>query len=222
MKGFYITSITILALATVGFLSVARALDERREGLQEVGEELAYLPSAKYLKPALLGFEHLAADIFWLQTIQYFGGHYQADRRFPKLYPLVDLVTSLDPQFVEAFRIGGLLLTLTRRYPEAIAIYQKGIANNPDRWEIPYDLGRLYYLDVKDYPKALQYWELANRLPNRAHYLPRMVARLHARTGHRETAIELWLEMYRSTDNAQLQEIIARELEKLGVSVEGT
>ena len=221
MRGFYITTITLLALTTLGFLSLVRALDERDEELQEVGEELAYLPSAEYLRPALLGFDHLAADLFWLRTIQYFGEHYQTDRRYSKLYPLVDLVTSLDPQFVDAFSWGGLLLTLSKQYPEAIAIYEKGIAHNPDRWELPYDLGRVYYLELHDYPKALHWWELANRLPNRAHYLPRMVARLYARTGYRETAIEAWLEMYRNTDNPQVQEIIVRELKKLGVSVEG-
>ncbi|MFQ5657402.1 MAG: tetratricopeptide repeat protein [Candidatus Methylomirabilales bacterium] len=220
MRGFYVTGITILALATFGFLSLARGLDERRDGLQEVGEELAYLPSAEYLKPALLGFDELAADFFWLQTIQYFGEHYQTDRRYSKLYPLVDLVTSLDPQFIDAFSWGGLLLTLDKQYPEAIAIYEKGIAHNPDRWELPYDLGRVYYLELHDYPKALHWWELANRLPNRAHYLPRMVARLYAQTGYRETAVELWLEMYRSTDNNQIRAVIRQELEKLGIQVQ--
>ncbi len=221
MREFYVKGITVLALTTLGFLSLALTLDERREGLHEVGEELAYLPSAKYLKPALLGFEHLAADLVWLHTIQYFGEHIQTDRRFPKLYPLVDLVTSLDPQFVEAFRLGGLFLTLGGQYPEAIAVYKKGIVENPDRWELPYDLGRVYYLELHDYPKALHWWELANRLPDRAHYLPRFIARLYARTGHRETAIELWLEMYRTTENADVRGVIRRELEKLGVSVEG-
>ncbi|MFQ5961856.1 MAG: hypothetical protein ACE5MG_10710 [Candidatus Methylomirabilales bacterium] len=220
MRGFYITSIALLALATLGFLSLARALDERAERLQEVGEELAYLPAAEYLRPALLGFDHLAADLFWLRTIQYFGEHYESDRRYPKLYPLVELVTSLDPQFVEAFSFGGLLLTLAKQYPEAIAIYEKGISHNPDRWELPYELGRVYYLDLHDHQKVLHWWELANRLPNRAPYIPRMVARLYARTGYRETAIEIWLEMYRTTDNPQVQEIIEKELKKLGVSVE--
>ncbi|MFQ5881425.1 MAG: tetratricopeptide repeat protein [Candidatus Methylomirabilales bacterium] len=218
MRGFYVKGITLLALATFGFLTFARALD-KRGGLQEVGEELAYLPSAQYLKPALLGFEHLAADLFWLQAIQYFGKHIQTDHRYPKLYQLVDLVTSLDPQFVNAYRLGGLFLTIARQTPEAIAVYEKGVAQNPDRWELPHDLGRVYYLKLRDYPKALHWWELANRLPGRPHYIPRFVARLYAQTGHRETAIELWLEMFHATDNVHLRDLIREELQKLGVEI---
>ncbi|MFQ5658563.1 MAG: tetratricopeptide repeat protein, partial [Candidatus Methylomirabilales bacterium] len=176
MRGFYVKGITVLTITVFGFVSLGLTLDDRGE-IEEVGEELAYLPSVEYLKPALLGFEHLAADLFWLQTVQYFGSHIQTDRRYPKLYQLVDLVTSLDPQFVDAFHFGGLFLTLGRQYPEAIAIYEKGIAENPSRWELPYDLGRVYYLELHDYPKALYWWELANRLPDRPHYLPRFIAR---------------------------------------------
>lgn len=214
MKGFSIKSITVLALATFGFLSLGVALD-RRGPLQEVEEELAYLPKAAYLKPALLGFEHLAADLFWLQTIQYFGKHFEADRRYPKLYRLVDLVTSLDPQFIDAFRLGALFLTIARETPEAIAVYEKGIAQNPHRWELPHDLGRIYYLELRDYPKALSWWERTDQLPGRPHYIPRFVARLYAQTGHLETALELWQVLYDSTDNEWVKETARREIEKL-------
>lgn len=213
VRGFYVKSLTGLALAIFGFLSFSVALDRRP--LQEVGEELAYLPKAKYLKPALLGFEHLAADLFWLEAIQYFGKHYEADRRYPKLYPLVDLVTSLDPQFLDAFRLGALFLTIARQYPEAITIYEKGIAQNPDWWELPHDLGRLYYLELKDYPRALTWWERTAKLPGHPHYIPRFVARLYAQTGHLETALELWQEMYGSTDNEWVRETARQEIERL-------
>ena len=214
MKGFYWKGITVLTLATFGFLSLGIALD-RRGPLQEVGEELAYLPSAEYLKPALLGFEHLAADLFWLKCIQYFGKHFEADRRYPKLYRLVDIVTSLDPQFIDAFRLGALFLTIARRYPEAIAVYEKGIARNPDRWELPHDLGRLYYLELKDYPKALSWWERTDQLSGRPDYIPRFVARLYTQTGHLETALELWQALYDSTDNEWVRETARQEIQKL-------
>lgn len=215
MRGFYVKSLTILALATFGFLSLAVVLD-RRVRLQEVEVELTYLPSAKVLKPASLGFEHLVADLFWIQTIQYFGKHVTSDGQFPKLYQLVDLVTSLDPQFVEAYRLGGLFLTyFAREVDQAIALYEKGIQKNPNRWELPHDLARLYYLDLRDYRQALKWFEWADRLPGRPNYIHRFVIRLYADTGHEELALELWQKLYEQTDNEQIRQMAKQEIQKL-------
>jgi len=221
MKGFYWKGITVLALATVGFLSLGVALD-RRGPLQEAGEELAFLPSARVLKPALLGFEALAADLFWIRTIQYFGKHVTTDRRFPKLFPLVDLVTSLDPRFLEAYRLGGLFLAyFAKEMDRAIAIYKKGIASNPDRWELPHDLARLYYLDLKDDEKALSWFEQADRLPGRPEYIHRFVIRLYAATGREELALEMWQRVYEQTGNEAIRRLAKEEMEKLLAKIRG-
>ncbi|MBI3988524.1 MAG: hypothetical protein HY347_02790 [candidate division NC10 bacterium] len=215
MRRFYVKSLTILALATFGFLSLAVVLD-RGVRVKEAGEELAYLPSARYLKPALLGFETLAADLFWIQTIQYFGKHVTSDRRFPKLFQLVDLVTSLDPQFIEAYRLGGLFLAyFSTDVGHAIALYEKGIASNPDRWELPHDLARLYYLELKDYGKALEWFQRADQLPGRAQYIPHFVARLYAATGQEELAVEMWWQIYHQTTNEEIKEWAKEEIQKL-------
>jgi len=84
---------------------------------------------------------------------------------------------------------------------------------------MPHDLGRLYYLDLKDHEKALYWWKIANDLPGRPHYIPRFVPRLYAQTGQKEIAIELWLEMYRATDNKYVRGVAQRELKKLGVTI---
>ena len=208
-------SLTVLVLAVFGFLSLAVVLD-RGVRPKEAGEELAYLPSAKFLKPALLGFESLAADLFWIQTIQYFGKHVTSDRRFPKLFPLLDLVTSLDPQFIEAYRLGGLYLAyFAREVDRAIALYEKGIASNPERWELPHDLGRLYYLDLKDYGKALEWFQRADQLPGRPDYIHRFVARLYAATGLEELALEMWRQIYEQTDNEEIRQMAEQEIQKL-------
>lgn len=219
MKRFSFKIITLQVLAVLGFLFFGVAIDT--QGRPPEQEELAYLPPPAYLRPALLGFESLAADLFWIRTIQYFGKHLETDGRYPRLYQLVDLVISLDPHFIEAYRLGGLFLSyFAREIDHAIALYEKGIEANPDRWELPHDLGRLYYLDLKDYPKALKWWKVADELPGRPSYLPRFVARLQAQTGHVETAIDLWIEIYRSAENEHIRRIALEELRKLGVNAQ--
>jgi tetratricopeptide (TPR) repeat protein len=167
------------------------------------------------VRPLFLGYNALAADLFWIRTIQYFGAHIQTDRSYPHMHRLVELTTDLDPHFVEAYQLGGLFLSLGRAYPEAIAVYQKGIQHNPERWELPYDLGRMYFLDLGDVPTALTWFERASALPGHGHYVPRLVARLRARVGLVEAAIEMWERMRETTDNPWVRKTADEEIRKL-------
>jgi len=201
-------------LALTGAFVTARWLEGRAVGGVERLEPI-FFPRPEILRPALLGFTGLAADLTWIRTVQYFGGRVERQERFPQLYQLVDMTTSLDPHFVDAYVYGGLFLTIVGQRPNAIAIYEKGVAANPSAYQIPHDLGRLYFLELHDYVKALHWWEITNRLPGRPHYVPRFIARLYAMTGHRETALELWRALRDSATIDWAREIAEREIAKL-------
>ncbi len=109
---------------------------------------------------------------------------------------------------------------MVKQNENAIALYEKGYAANPERWEMPHDLGRLYFLDMMDYEKALYWWQITNDLPGRPEYIPRFVPRLYAQTGHQEMAVQLWLELYEATDSEWFRGVIQDEMEKLGVRVD--
>ena len=85
---------------------------------------------------------------------------------------------------------------------------------------MPHDLGRLYFLDLKDHEKALYWWKITDTLPGRPGYVARFLPRLYLQAGQREIAIELWLELLDVTDNTVFRGMIKQELEKLGVSVD--
>jgi tetratricopeptide (TPR) repeat protein len=197
--------------ASVGLLGVM----ERVRPPAGAGEDTPWLPPAGAIRPLSLGYHTLAADLFWIRSVQYFGHHVQTDRKYPHLGRLLDLTTDLDPHFVEAYQLGGLFLSLGRAYPEAIAIYRKGIAHNPDRWELAYDLGRMYFLDLGDVPTSLEWFERASALPGHAHYVPRLVARLRARVGLTEAAIEMWERMLETTDNEWVRKMARDEIRRL-------
>ncbi len=61
----------ILLLASVGWLQ--GELDQRQDRTMVQIEGLAQLPNGKYLKPALLGYHHLGADVLWLRLVQVVG-----------------------------------------------------------------------------------------------------------------------------------------------------
>jgi tetratricopeptide (TPR) repeat protein len=201
-------------LALTGAFVTARWL-EGRAGDRAERLETIFFPRMEILRPALLGFTGLAADLTWIRTVQYFGGRMEHQERFPQIYQLVDMTTSLDSHFLGAYLYGGLFLAIAKQYPNAIAIYEKGLAANPTAWQIPHDLGRLYFLELHDYVKALHWWEITNRMPGRPHYVPRFIARLYTATGHRETALELWRAMRDSATTDWAREIAEREIAKL-------
>lgn len=205
----------LLVASLLGSILVA-ALLERREARATARDEWRFLPDARHLKPMLLGFHGVAADVLWIQIVQYVGTHVETDMKFPQLAKALDLATSLDPYFLEPYRLGGLFLLYLARQPgAAVSLLEKGAMANPGRWELMHDLGRYYYLEPHDYARALRWWERAAKLPGRPDYLPRFVARLYAQTGHTETALELWLHLYRTAQNDYVRSLALQEIERL-------
>jgi tetratricopeptide (TPR) repeat protein len=212
-----VTQVAFLAIgaaALAGAILTSRGIEARAVARPETPQPI-FFPRAEILRPALLGFTSLAADLTWIRTVQYFGSRMEGQERFPQLYQFVDLATSLDPHFLDAYEYGGLFLVIAKQYPNAIAIYKKGIAANPSAWKLPHDLGRLYFLDLQDYQEALHWWQITDRLPGRPHYIPRFLIRLQARLGHVETAMELWQQMLEHSENEAIRDIARREIQKL-------
>jgi hypothetical protein len=90
---------------------------DARLGRHRAQEEVLYLWSGEQVRRLVPGFEDLLADVYWLRTVQYFGGQrvYAANKRFDLLLPLVDITVTLDPRLQIAYRYGATYLAET--YP---------------------------------------------------------------------------------------------------------
>ena len=132
---------------------------------------------ARRCAASTLGFDALAADLYWIRAIQYFGGR-RGCRREPRqdydlLYPLLDLTTTLDPHFNIAYRFGAIFLA--EPYPGgpgrpdlAIALLEKGLRGMPDKWEYMQDIGFVHYWWRHDYPGGARWFEAASQVAGRA------------------------------------------------------
>jgi len=207
--------VATLLVALLGAVGTVRWL-EAGVGIVGPDEELGYLPPPRLARSLSFGYENLVADLMWIRTVQYFGKHLESDRRYPRLPALLDVTVGVDPHFVEAYRYGAEFLWLAGYTRRTVSALEEGYRENPERWELPHDLGRLYFLQLADYAQALRWWSITERLPNAPFYLPRFIARLQAKAGNIETALELWEAIENDPNTHEHFRAIARqEIERL-------
>jgi hypothetical protein len=121
------------------------------------------------------------------------------------LYPLLDLVTSLDPHFRIAYRFGSIFLAEPPpggpgRVDQAIQLLQNGLERDPTRWEYAQDIGFVYYWWAADYAKAAEWFKRAGDIPGGAEWLAPLAAVTLAEGGSRESSRKLWTELRDQSD----------------------
>src|SRR5690349_2091945 len=93
------------ALAAIALLMAAvvaiQVVRDRGWTPYEPENSVLWIRSGEAAKRMSLSFDNIVADVYWIRAVIYFGGRRRAEvkRKFDELYPLLDLVTSLDPHF---------------------------------------------------------------------------------------------------------------------------
>ncbi len=205
LRGWYATG------AVIAGLTLAAGVLHAREGWYPSRlptERVLYLRSGKIADRLMLSFDAIAADVYWVRTIQHYGRDRRSGRsvgRFELLQPLLDLTTTLDPQFMIAYRFGAIFLATAPpdgpgRADQSIALLQKGLAANPTRWQLPYDIAFIHYWHTGDYAAAADWFEKAASLPNAPSWIRPLAATTKVRGGNREGARQMLVELASSSE----------------------
>ena len=80
-----------------------------------------------------------------------------------EILPWLRLSAELDPQKIETYTVAAYWLRDMGKTKEAEAFLREGLRNNPDSYEILFELGRLYDENFHDVARARNVWELALR-----------------------------------------------------------
>lgn len=180
--------------------------------------QILYLPSGKYLKSLSFGYEALVADFVYLWSIQYFTGH---NVRMEYLPPTYQIIIDLDPQYLDAYQTGALLLFYEVRNPKAaLAILDQGLANNPDEWILPTDAGFYCSHDLKNYALAAKYFKKASRIYDSPTLLKELLATMQYNIGNTEYTYRLWKEIYAETDRPTVKQAAFQHLHDLKVVID--
>lgn len=205
----------LLLLAGLAGGAGATVYDAGHYAARRRGDELLYYPAGPAIRKASLGHTSTAADIAWLRTIQYYGLHKKGDRNYEMMAHLVEIITGLDPHFVNAYIFGGLVTAQDAGDPDrAVALMEKGVAANPQSWEMAFETGFVYYI-CRAYEPAARHFERAVKLPGAPEKAMRFAAAASARAGDPRMALTLWKMFAGTTNNAEMREKAAAAIKKL-------
>jgi len=224
MKPSRATTVTaglLLVTCLVASLFTLRHIDRLRAGTSM--QEVLYISSPKALKRLSLGYTGLLADIYWTRAVQYFGGqHHAGAQQYPLLAPLLEITTALDPHLTVAYEFGANFLA--PRPPNgagmpqrAVQLAEYGIRSNPSDWHLYYNLGFIYYMELKDYRGAADAFARGAQVPNAHPFLRIMAAQMAQHGGELAMARLLWATTYQSTGEDKVRANAAAHLRALQV-----
>jgi tetratricopeptide (TPR) repeat protein len=191
-------------------------------------EDVLFVTSPKVLKRASLGYDGLLADIYWTRVVQYFGWrHYNQSKSYNLLAPLLEITTQLDPHLVVAYEFSASFLAPAppsgAGQPErAIQLMEYGIQNNPDDWRLYYNLGFVYYMNLKDYKKASDAFARGSKVPNAHPFLRLLAAQMAEHSGDFDTARMMWTATYQNSHDKLIRQNAVEHLRSLRVDEDVT
>lgn len=224
--------LVLVAGLMAGAAGLQRARDLRYPAAV-VGDQSLYLTSGTALKRLTAGYNALAADLYWIRTIQYYGdmklrlasgmaapGEPPPD--YSQLYPLLDLTTTLDPRFNIAYRFGAIFLAEAfpggaGRPDLAVALLEKGLRDRPDKWEYMQDIGFVHYWWRQDYKSASQWFDRASQVPGAPWFLKSLAATTLTEGGDRQSSRIMWESIRQSAEIDWLRRDAERRLMQLDV-----
>jgi tetratricopeptide (TPR) repeat protein len=173
-------------------------------------EETLYVQSGETVRRLSFGFDGVVSDLYWIRTVQYFGrklgggltGEGAVDFSklsrddMPLLEPLLNITTTVDPNFTAAYRTGAIFLA-EFDYDAALALLRKGIAVQTDQktlFRLWSDYGAICWR-AKRYDECAEAYERASALaisPNDRDWTAVMVGAAKTRGGDRRTSYLLF------------------------------
>jgi len=163
------------------------------------------------------GFKEVASDFLFIQAIQHFGDWKQKpEKRFEKIYPLLQTISYTSVHFVPAYSFGALVLVELGYPDEAIKLLNTGIANNPRAFELwLYRDFTIRLFRNKEYKKAIEGMETALKIKDYPPALERILAYAYEKDGQIGKAIGQWQRVYNSTEDPAIKEICLRHIKNL-------
>ncbi len=209
--------ILLLALAVVIYSLIFQSVWTTREQVRS-NTPAGYIIPSRFSRILALGNQGLLSDFQFLKIATFIGGRSgegeilnEEDWRF--VIRSLDVVTDLDPYFVDPYMLAeGLLAWDAGKPEEANRLLSKGMEYRTGDWRLPFFVGFNNFYFLKDYEAASGFIMTAAKLPGSPAYLKTLGARLAYYGGKSKTALLFLKEMLSDTDNLLLRDRLEMRL----------
>ncbi|ABC80410.1 hypothetical protein [Anaeromyxobacter dehalogenans] len=206
----------VLGLAALLLAAGACALAARLPVAAQRAYDLGPVPTSAALRWASFGHPTLAANLWWLRAVQYMGDPRADQRGWEKLFPALDLVTDLDPAHGYAYQVGGNMLASAGRVGESNRLLEKGIAQAPDRYLIPFQRAVNAFLYEGDYAEAGAWFRRAAQVPGApSERMLQYAAAMYAKGSAHDTGVALLQDLLRSAEDEESRKAVRKQLQQV-------
>ncbi len=180
-----------------------------------------YVIPSKFSRILALGEQGLLSDFLFLKTATFIGGRSVAGQEMQEpdwdfVKQSLDVVTDLDPYFVDPYMLAEGLLAWDAQQPEAAnLLLEKGVESRDWDWRLPFFIGFNNFYFLKDYAAASGYIMRAAELPGSPAYLKNLGARLAYYGGKSQTALLFLKQMLAETEDPLLKKRLNTRLTAL-------
>jgi len=170
-----------------------------------------------------MGNKRLIADLIWIQTLlESDTEHYRGSPLNNWMYIRFNNISELDPKFYENYLYGGQYLSIIKDDPEAASlIMAKGLEYYPDDYNLNFNQGFNYYIELGDFQKGLDHFERIKNLPEAPHFITSLIIKLqHEIKGDPNTTLQLLYENYQNAKDPLLKKKLSSDIYSLKATVD--
>ena len=184
------------------------------------GASVIYLPKAKYLKYATFGYDEILADLIYIWAVQYYS-NYSIFNRFQYLDHIFEVITELDPNYVDPYDIGAIIAVYEAKdMALAFNILDRGLEKNPDEWLFPFMAGHYAQRFIKDYKIAQDYYKKAMEIEGAPAQTRRLYANAVFMTNDYQTALKQWIEILETAEDERTQKIASNHIYRTKAAID--
>ena len=177
---------------------------------------LTYLPSGKILKPMALDLDEAVADMIWIDGMIYFADAYLGRKTYQWLGHFLDIVTILNPRFLQAYEFGGVVLTKEKsELLNTLRLLDRGIAEFPTDWKLRVYAAMAQLSLDSNYVKSAEYLQPIALVPGVPNHIRTLAAALLSKGGGQRMALAFLVDCYIRSENQINREIFVNRILRL-------
>jgi tetratricopeptide (TPR) repeat protein len=146
--------------------------------------------------------------------VQYMGDSKADARGWDKLFPLLDLITDLDPRHGYVYQVGGNILAGAGLVDESNRLLEKGIARLPERYILSFHRAVNAFMYAGDYVLAGQWFERSARTPGAPLHMREAVMAMYVKGNQADAAMRFLTQMLESSDDPESRKALEAQLQQ--------